>query len=170
MFTHMHPTLSFRGSSARGNLVLQTIHLSSVLLLTLLLTLVLTSVAQAKGSFAFIAISGEGLNGEIRTADRNLTLDWFAFADFPGGGIDAPASPPAGGYVITRYYIDGRKPSAFDQLHYYPAAGLVYYDGLKGGSSEYDGKWYTANPVIAGAFRSALMREIGLHSTVIRKS
>ena len=45
---------------------------------------------------------------------------------------------------------------AFDRLHYYPDTGFVYYDGLVNGSSEYDGKWYTAKPEIKTVFESAL--------------
>ncbi len=138
--------------------------------LALMLTILLTTTALAKGSFAFIAISGESLNSEVRTADRSLTVDWFAFADFPGGGIPAPANPPEGGYMILRYYIDGGREFAFDELHYYPAAGMVYYDGLRGGRSEYDGKWYQAKPEIEAVFMNALMRAQALHVFLIRKS
>ncbi len=138
--------------------------------LALLMMLTLTTTALAKGNFSFIGISGASLNSELRTSDRGLTADWFAFADFPAGGISAPAHPPEGGYVITRYYIDAGQVAAFDRLHYYPAAGLVYYDGLVGGRSEYDGKWYAAKPEIKTAFENALINEEALHVQFIRKS
>jgi hypothetical protein len=47
-------------------------------------------------------------------------------------------------------------PTPFDQLHYYPYTGYVYYDGLVNGSSEYDGKWYAATPSAEEPFRAAL--------------
>lgn len=135
-----------------------------------LLTLALTSPALAKGNFSFLAISGGNLNNEVRTADVNLVSDWFAFADFQGGSVSAPAKAPEGGYVVTRYYVDGLRTAAFDRLHYYPAAGLVYYDGLLGGSSEYDGKWYTARPGIQPVFERAVFREEMRHALLIARS
>ena len=138
--------------------------------LALLMMLALTTTALAKGNFSFIGIAGASLSSELCSSDRDLTTDWFAFADFAGGGIAAPAIPPEGGYAITRYYIDGGRESAFDQLHYYPAAGLVYYDGIVNGWSEYDRKWYAAKPQIKLVFQNALTREQLLHGMVIRKS
>ena len=138
--------------------------------LTLSLALAITTTALAKGEFSFIGISGASLESELRTNDRALTTDWFAFADFQGGGIPAPATPPDGGYTITRYYIDGGRESVFDQLHYYPAADPVYYDGLLGGRTEYDGKWYKAKPEIKMLFENTLIREESRHVMVLRKS
>jgi hypothetical protein len=135
-----------------------------------LLALLLTTTALAKGNFAFVSISGGNLKGEIRTADRNLTTDWFAFADLSASGLPAPADPPKGGYVIIRYYIDGHRDVVFDHLHYYPAAGLVYYDGIGYGSSNWDGKWLIAKPGIERTFRNALTVELARHAGVIRRS
>jgi hypothetical protein len=44
-------------------------------------------------------------------------------------------------------------------LHYYPDSGYVFYDGIVNGSSEYDGKWYTANPNIKSVFEAALVAQ-----------
>ena len=121
-------------------------------------SLLATNLAFAKGSFDFLTVAGDGIPGDIRIADPALTTDWFVFADFPGGGIPAPARSPAGGYVITRYYVDRGHASAFDQLHYYPAVGLVYYDGIHGGWSEYDAKWYAARPGVRAFFESEVSR------------
>jgi hypothetical protein len=137
--------------------------------LALVLILLHTATAFAKGNFSFLSISGKNMKVEVRTADRNLTVDWFAFADFSGGSILAPAHPPEGGFVITRYYVDGGSADPFDQLLYFPAAGLVYYHGLLGGSSEYDGKWYAAKPQIETVFENALAVELQRHTPVIRK-
>ena len=91
--------------------------------------------------------------------DPALTTDWSAFADFPRGSVDAPANPGAA-YEITRYYIDQGREQAFDRLHFYPDTGFVYYDGIAGGRSEYDGKWYQAKRGIEVAFKDALVRAI----------
>ncbi|MCI0607869.1 MAG: hypothetical protein L0Z71_02260 [Anaerolineae bacterium] len=49
---------------------------------------------------------------------------------------------------------------AFDRLHYYPDTGFVYYDGIVNGSSEYDGKWYTARSDMKATFETALFNHI----------
>jgi hypothetical protein len=42
-------------------------------------------------------------------------------------------------------------------LYYYPDSGYVFYDGLIGdASSEYDGKWYIADPNVESKFRAVL--------------
>ena len=114
-----------------------------------------SSTAFAKGGFAFIAITGPSLKEEIRSDDATLTEDFFTFADFSQDQTEAPTDPGVG-YEITRYYVDGKREIAFDHLHYYPETGLVYYDGIVNGSSEYDGEWYTAKPEIKTVFESAL--------------
>jgi len=53
-------------------------------------------------------------------------------------------------------YVENSKGIPFDELHYYPYTGYVFYDGIVNGSSEYDGKWYTANPPVNEPFRAAL--------------
>lgn len=115
--------------------------------------------AFAKGGFSFIGIRGADLKEELRVSDLALTEDFFAFANFYEDKTEAPADPGLG-YEITRYYIDNNLSVAFDQLHYYPYTGFVYYDGISGGgSSEYDGKWYTAKPEIKTVFESALLNQ-----------
>lgn len=116
--------------------------------------LVAVSVS-AKGGFAFITITGASLKETIRAANAELTHDFFAFADFYRNRADEPADPGVG-YEITRYYVDNNREVAFDKLHYYPETGFVFYDGIVNGSSEYDGKWYTARAEIKAVFESVL--------------
>lgn len=115
--------------------------------LAILLALVTAITVFAKGGFSFIAITGPGLKEEVRATDTVLTEDFFAFADFYNHNVEAPAKPGEG-YEITRYYVDGKREIAFDQLHYYPETGFVFYDGILNGESEYDGEWYAANPAV----------------------
>lgn len=142
--------------------------------LTATLLVFSTTAAFAKGSFAFISVSGEGLKSDVRLYDTSVTQDWFAFADFQRGAVPAPLNIPKGGYEITRYYIDGRWEVAFDKLHYYPQVGLVHYDGIVNGWSEYDGKWYRAKPEINVLFekdlQAAAIREALRHVAFIRRS
>jgi hypothetical protein len=114
-----------------------------------------TTLVLAKGEFDYITVKGPGVTGEINVTNPALTGDFFAFADFSMGPIDPPADPGEG-YQIVRVYVVDTKPEPFDQLHYYPYTGYVYYDGLVNGSSEYDGKWYTANPSANEPFRAIL--------------
>jgi hypothetical protein len=127
--------------------------------LALLLSLVTSATAFAKGGFSFITISGPNIKEVVRVTDTALTTDFFTFANFYEDKMDAPVSPGEG-YEITRYYIDGKREIAFDSLHYYPEAGFVFYDGIVNGESEYDGKWYTANPEIKTVFENALIVQI----------
>jgi hypothetical protein len=123
--------------------------------LALLLSLLTSITAFAKGSFSFITISGADLKDVVRVTDKALTIDYFAFAKFHLDRTDVPADPGIG-YDITRYYTDGKREWAFDQLHYYPNTGFVFYDGIVGGESEYDGKWYKADPKIKPIFENTL--------------
>lgn len=123
--------------------------------LAVLLTLVTSITVFAKGGFSFIVISGPGLKEEVRATDTGLTEDYFAFADFYRDRVEAPSSPGEG-YEITRYYVNGKRESAFDQLHYYPETGYVFYDGIVNGESEYDGEWYSANPTVKIVLESVL--------------
>ena len=132
--------------------------------LALLLTLFTSVTVFAKGDFSFISVTGAKLKAEVRLSDPALTKDFFTFADFYQNRAEAPADPGMG-YQITRYYVDGYTETAFDRLHYYPETGFVYYDGIaNGGSSEYDGKWYTAHSEIKDTFETALLTEIRLMS------
>jgi hypothetical protein len=124
--------------------------------LALLLSVLTSLSAFAKGSYAFIVISGAGLKNTVKVTDPALTKDFFAFATFYEAKTDPPTEAGRG-YEITRYYIDQNREVAFDRLHYYPDEGLVFYDGIAGGgSSEYDGKWYTAKPEIKPVFENVL--------------
>jgi len=117
------------------------------------------SLVFAKGKFDYITVKGPGITGEINITNPELTDDFFVFADFTRGSIDSPANPGEG-YQIVRVFVvtENEKPDPipFDQLHYYPYTGYVYYDGIVNGSSEYDAKWYTANPSANEPFRAAL--------------
>jgi hypothetical protein len=123
--------------------------------LATLIILIASSTVFAKGGFSFITITGPNLKEEIRSNDPALTEDFFAFADFFRNRTKSPAAPGVG-YEITRYYLDGKREIPFDQLHYYPETGFVYYDGIVNGSSEYDGEWYAAKPEIKTIFQSTL--------------
>ena len=121
--------------------------------------LISAGLAAAKGNFDYVTVKGPGIIGEIDITNPALTGDFFAFADFSKGDVPPPANPGQG-YQIVRIYVEftDSKPRdlPFDQLHYYPYTGYVYYDGLVDGSSEYDGRWYTANPSAEEPIRSAL--------------
>lgn len=114
-----------------------------------------TPLASAKGNFTYLSVKGPGLTGDLTVTNPALTADFFAFADFSKGEVDAPADPGEG-YQIIRVYVENNKDVPFDLLHYYPYTGFVYYDGLVDGSSEYDKKWYNANPSAKEPFLSAL--------------
>lgn len=120
-----------------------------------------TMLVFAKGEFDYITVKGPGITGEIDVTNPALTEDFFAFADFSKGEVPAPADAGQG-YQIVRVYVEftDSKPKdlPFDQLHYYPYTGYVYYDGIVEGSSEYDGKWYIADPSAEKPFRSVLVQ------------
>lgn len=114
-----------------------------------------TLAVGAKGGFAFVTVTGPGLEEPVRLNDRALVMDFFAFANFFEDRTEAPADPGSG-FEITRHYEEGTGDVIFDRLHYYPETGLVFYDGIENGESEYDGEWYTASPAIRPIFESAL--------------
>lgn len=128
------------------------------LVLAVFLSLLTSVTALAKGQFSFIAVTGGQLAQEVRLSDPALTQDFFTFADFYQDKAEAPDDPGMS-YEITRYYVEGHTASAFDRLHYYPETGYIYYDGIVNGSSEYDGKWYTAKPDIQKTFETALTNQ-----------
>lgn len=106
--------------------------------------------ALAKARFNMIGISGPGLDGLLTYTDPETTellatgrLEAF---DRP---LEGPPETLEEGYAITRYPdLDNFVP--WDQVIYYrnPAGegGSVYYAGLFNGSSEYDGRWFEAQP------------------------
>jgi len=136
--------------------------MKKIIVLFFLLAVLVPTAAFAKGDFAYIAIKGPGLTGELNVTNTALTQDFFVFADFSKGGIEAPLDPGQG-YQVIRVYVDGTDVQPFDQLHYYPYSGYVYYDGLVNGSSEYDGKWYLANDAANAPFRAALSERARLN-------
>jgi hypothetical protein len=123
--------------------------------------LIIPTFVFAKGGFDYITVKGPGITGEITITDPALTADFFAFADFSKGAIETPADPGQG-YQIVRVYVVENKDQPFDQLHYYPYTGYVYYDGLIAGASEYDGEWYAAIPAVGEPFQSALAQRARL--------
>jgi len=126
-----------------------------ILLILVLSLLIPTTLVFASGNFDYITVDGPGITGEINITNPALTQDFFAFADFSQGSIDPPADPGEG-YEIIRVYVDGNDVQGFDLLYYYPYTGYVFYVGVAKGSSEYDGKWYVANPSANEPFRAAL--------------
>lgn len=120
----------------------------------------------AKGNFDYLTVKGPGITGEINITNPALTDDFFAFADFTQGAVSPPFDPGQG-YQVVRVYVetvDGKpQDMPFDQLHYYPYTGYVFYDGLVFGASEYDGKWYAANPAADAPFRAVLAERARLN-------
>ena len=135
--------------------------MKKIFALILALIVLVPTTAFAKGEFDYITVKGPGIVGEIDVTNPVLTQDFFAFADFTQGEIPTPVDPGQG-YQIVRVYVEftDSKPKdlPFDQLHYYPYTGYVYYDGVVEGSSEYDGKWYAANPAAEAPIRSVLFQ------------
>jgi len=131
----------------------------NISILFILGLLIPTMSAFAKGNFDYVTVRGPGITGELNITNPKLTQDFFIFADFTKGPIDPPADPGEG-YEVVRVHVDYTNdkptPTPFDLLYYYPYSGYVYYQGLVGGSSEYDGKWYIANPDANDPFRGAL--------------
>lgn len=119
------------------------------------------SLVFAKGDFTYLTVKGPGITGELTITAPELTGDFFAFADFSKGAVEAPADPGEG-YQIVRIYVVENKEQAFDSLYYYPYTGFVYYTGVADGSSEYDKQWYVANPAAGEPFRAALAQRAQL--------
>ncbi len=130
------------------------------LVLVLVLVIPITMV-HASGEFDYIVVKGPGITGDINVSAPQFTQDHFVFADFSQGSIDQPVDPGSG-YQIVRMYVEGSKGVPYDQLHYYPYTGYVYYDGIVNGYTEDGGKWYVANPAIEGPFRAILAEDARL--------
>ena len=125
-----------------------------LLLLTLALLLPSASVL-AEGQFDYIVIRGFGIVEDINISNPALTQNYYAFADFSKGEVNPPADPGIG-YQVVRMYAKDSKGIPYDQLHYDPDSGYVYYDGIVNGYSELGTKWYLANPTVEEPFRAAL--------------
>ena len=126
--------------------------------LALLLALLTSMTVFAKGGFSFITVAGPDIKAPVKITDTALTISFFAFANFYEDKTQAP-SDPGEGFEITRYYLDGKREIAFDQLHYYPETGFVFYDGIVNGDSEYDDEWYKANPDVRNIFETAILAQ-----------
>ena len=125
-------------------------------ILFVLIFIATTASALAKGPFTYVTIKGPGISGDLSVTNPAM-LDFFAFADFSKGSVEEPSSLGEG-YEVIRSFVDPQTNAVqnFDLLDYFPDSGYVYYDGLIEGSSEYDDKWYVANPAVEATFRSVL--------------
>ena len=89
------------------------------------------------------------LTGPSLTAGYDVSTFW-SFADFAQPAAKPARSGPA--YEVNR---DG-----WDHLRYYPSAGgapgVVYYEGLYNGSSEYDHQWFVVPPEQDAALRQVM--------------
>lgn len=136
--------------------------MKKIYLILFILALVIPATAVfANGDFDYIVIKGPGITGDINASSPVFTQDYFAFADFSQGSIDPPADPGSG-YQVVRMVAEGSKGVPFDQLHYYPYSGYVYYDGIVNGFSEYGTQWYLANPAMEEPFRAVLAEDARL--------
>src|SRR5438067_12636573 len=89
------------------------------------------------------------ISGPALTAGYDVSTFW-SFADFSNRTAPPARSGPA--YEVDR---DG-----WDHLLYYPsvagAPGVVYYEGLYNGASEYDYQWFAVPPEQDAALRQVL--------------
>lgn len=130
--------------------------MKKICFLLLVLALIIPStVVFAEGNFDYVVIKGFGIMEDINVSNPLLTQDYYAFADFSKGSINPPADPGIG-YQVIRMHAEGSKGVPYDQLHYYPDSGVVYYDGIVNGFSELGTQWYAANPAVEAPFRAAL--------------
>jgi len=136
--------------------------MKKIYFLLLILALIIPGVAaRADGEFDYIVIKGPGITGDINVSNPVLTQDIYTFADFSKGSVNPPTDPGQG-YQIVRMHADGSKGIPYDQLHYYPYTGYVYYDGIVNGFSQDGSKWYIANPEIEEPFRAILAEDARL--------
>ena len=123
---------------------------------------------SAQGSFTLLIMRGGGLDVELEITDPAL-LGFFSLSDFPNTRLPAPPADPEGllaqAYEITRYTGDSQtvEPVPYDKLRYMPGAanvpGLVFYDGLIAGTSEYDNAWFQADPAAEAVLEAILDRQ-----------
>ena len=135
----------------------------------LLLMLLAVHPVLAKGPFTSLIVSGGELTHELEIREPGL-LEFFSFADYYAARLPQPPENAdnllAQAYVIKRYGQDDRNGRLvqFDSLHFLPAKGdkpgLVYYDGVFNGSSEYDKKWYRANSEANAAFQRLINAQL----------
>ncbi len=134
--------------------------MKKIYLFLLVLFLLLPTTVFAQGEFNYIVVKGPGITGDINVSTSLLIQD-DSFADFSQASVNPPADAGQG-YQIVRMYVEGSKGVPYDQIHYYPYTGYVYYDGIVNGFSEQGGKWYLANPAIEKPFRAVLAEDARL--------
>ncbi len=125
-----------------------------------LLVLIPSFSALAKGDFTYITVKGPGVTSEL-TISNPLLIRFVSFTDFSQNVAEAPAEP-GDGYQVLRAFVVNGKEEPYDLLYYYPTSGYVYYEGMASGSSEYDKKWYVADPAAKAPFQTALRRQAQL--------
>ncbi len=115
---------------------------------------------EAKGAFDLLVVCDAPATC-FEVTDPSL-LGFFSLADLTRPlEDDLRPEPEAGFSLITRYSLDRAtgESIAFDRLRYYAGVaeseGYVFYEGLIGGSSEYDGRWYRARAGLAAALRES---------------
>ncbi len=107
----------------------------------------------AKGPFSKVMIYAEGLAFE--SSDSAL-MDFGSFNRFETTYPGTPSVTGAG-YLIVRLGLEQETGEyvAFDSLRFFSTSlgeggkAYVYYEGLVNGWSEYDGRWYEAEPEAA---------------------
>ena len=140
-----------------------------ITLCALWLVLMAAQPVLAKGPFACLLVSGGGLSGELEINEPAL-LEFFSFAEmFTARLPQAPDNAEdllVQAYDITRFAQDesNGKLVPFDRLHFVPSEGeepgLVYYDGIINGSSEYDKQWYKAHPQVEAVFQRIIRAQL----------
>lgn len=118
-------------------------------ILGLIITVLLgTGVILGKGpANKIILTTPDGRTIEITDRAMLEVLSMTTLELFPVS-IPQPEGVTGEGYELERQYKDGNTHRTFDRVRYYPAGytGYVFYVGIENGWSEYDGKWFSANP------------------------
>jgi hypothetical protein len=133
---------------------------SAAALASLLFMLLLPMTSASAGGCCFKEIRIKSLDtgrevvitGPALTSGYDLST-FGSFASFPDRTPAPVRSGPS--YEVSR---DG-----WDHLRYYPgvgdAPGVVYYEGLFNGSSEYDHQWFTVTAAQDAALRQVLANQ-----------
>lgn len=117
------------------------------ILLFIFIVFVSTGVIWAKGTSDKIILTTS--DGTIIEITDRATLEVLSMTTLELFPVSIPQPEVTGeGYELQRQYKDGNTYHTFDRVRYYPAGytGYVFYVGIENGSSEYDGKWFSANP------------------------
>lgn len=118
--------------------------------------------ALAKGPAQRIIITGPGLQSAlVVTHEPTLyLLSMGTLENFVFGPIDEPSNLGEWYELERQFDAGGQTYRTFDRVRYYPDSdggrGYVFYVGIENGSSEYDGRWFYANPEGEAAMRRAL--------------